>query len=161
MRLRRRNLVGREPEPGRGLVDQALDDIVRFGDARTAVGVGEDGVGEHPFDFGMDRGRAVGVGQHARIEQGGRDRSEIGDIGAEIGEGPHAQAEEPPVRVQRQRRPGEVVAGLGVAHESLGTSAQPAHRAGQPARGPGHQDLLGIGEILHAEAAAQIVGKDP
>ena len=109
----------------------------------------------------MDGGRAVGVRQHARVQQRRRDRPEIGDVGAEIGERAHAQAQEAPVRVQRQCRTGHMVARLGVAEEALGPAAQPTHRPPQPARGPGHQDLLGVGKILHAEAAAEIVGENP
>ena len=164
--LRRRDqvapadLVGRKAEFGRGLVDQAFDHIIRFRDPGAAVGIREDGVGEHPLDLGMDRGRAVGVREHARVEQGGRDGAQIGDVGAEIGERPHAEAQELPVGIQRQRRPGQMVACLGVAEKALGAAAQPAHRQPQLARRPGHQDLLVIGEVLHAEAAAEVVRED-
>ena len=84
----------------------------------------------------------------------------IGDVGAEIGERPHAEAQELPVGIQRQRRPGQMVACLGVAEKTLGAAAQPAHRQPQLARRPGHQDLLVIGEVLHAEAAAEVVRED-
>ena len=154
------DLVGREAERDCGLFHQALDHVVRFRNAGATVGIGEDGVGEHALDLGMDRGRAVGVRQHARVQQGGRDGPQVGDVGAEVGERAHAQAEELPVGIQRQRAAREMVARLRVAEKALAAPAQPAHRPPQPARGPGHEDLLMIGKILHAEAAAEIVGED-
>ena len=69
------------------------------------------------------------------------------------------QGKETAVGVERKLRMGQVIAGLVVRHEAFGAGRHPAHRAAQPARGPGDDALLRIELALVAEAAADI-GRD-
>ncbi len=104
----------------------------------------------------MDGGRRVQPGQERRVGVGRVDRREGGEIGAEIGDGLNAQAEEAAVPVERQLGLGDVVAALGVGHERLRALRRPLDRAAELPRRPGDDDLLGVVEDLRAEAAADV-----
>ena len=61
-----------------------------------------------------------------------------------------------PDGIERKLGPGRDVAALCAGHELLGALGGPAHRSVQLARRPQQQDPLGIEEVLHAEAAADV-----
>ena len=85
----------------------------------------------------------------------------MGKISAEIGVCGHPQGEELAVVIAGDLRLGDVVTALNIGHEAFAAVRRPAHRALNLLRGPDREGLLGMGENLHAEAAAHITGYDP
>ena len=140
-------------------VGETFKHVTGFRPAGAAEGVGRRGVGEDTGHLDEDRGRAVAAREQGAVDRARNGGAEGRDIGAEIGRGVDVQGEETAVGGERKPRMGEVIAGLVVRHEALGAGRHPAHRAAQPARGPGDDPLLRIELALVAEAAADI-GRD-
>ncbi len=70
--------------------------------------------------------------------------------------GLNVEREKPAVAVQRQPPAGPVIASLGGADEILAPLADPLDRPAEPPRGPQHQHIFRIEEILDPEPAADI-----
>ena len=81
-------------------------------------------------------------------------------VGADIRRAGDAQRQEFSRRVERQRRLGLMVAGLVVGQEDLAAAGDPFHRPTDPLCRPQDQRVLGVGEVLGAEAAADIRGDE-
>ena len=157
MRFRRRSSIGIDAQLARGHVDHALDREGRLGPARAAIGAGGRGVGEHARGLMVDGRRRVHAG-HAADVVGAGPRAALGEIRADVEVDRHAQREERPVPVEGQLGGGDVVTAVLVGDESLAPVRRPLHRPSQPARGPQHQDHLGVEPAAHAEAAADLAG---
>ena len=95
--------------------------------------------------------RGVEISRHRRRE--GR------HIGAEIGDGLGAQADDLAVAVERHFGVGDVIAAMRVGEKRFRAIGGPFHRPADALRRPQRHDLLGIDEDLRAEAAAD-VGRD-
>ena len=139
-------------------VHQPFDDEAYFRAPGRAVGLGRHGMAEHRPCAHRRRRDVVGAGHQdgALAERRERDAAcaHIGDI-------VRLQGEEAPACIEGQRRAGDQVAALIVAHHRLGPAGGPAHRpSGQPRR-PQHDAELNIDAVAHAEIAADIVADDP
>src|SRR4029077_18266962 len=75
-------------------IDETLQQEGRFGTAGTTIGVDRHRVGEHAFDFAMNRGRGVDAAQQQAVEVGRDVRAERREVAAHISDGAHLQAEE-------------------------------------------------------------------
>ena len=84
-----------------------------------------------------------------------------GHIGADIGDAADAQREKPALRIERQRSIGLMVARLMVGDEALAAGGDPFDRAADALGRPQDQRMLGIDEVLRAEAAADIGCDEP
>ena len=140
----------------RGLVDQPLDQVVRLGLAGAAIGVDGRGVGEDATHIHDHRRDVVEPAHGGRGRIGGAAGAERGDIGAEIGDGLDVEREDAAAPVEREPRGAEIVAAVNAAGELLDPLGAPAHRLAMPTGGPEHQRIFRIGDVLHAEAAADI-----
>ncbi len=79
----------------------------------------------------------------------------------DIGGAGDAQRQKTAVRIQRQSRLGNLIARLVVGEENLAAGGDPFDRAADPPGRPQYQHMLGVDEILGAEAAADIRGDEP
>ena len=117
-----------------------------------------DGVGRHRADTQVKRGNAIdGVRKRdvlADLNPAGR----TAQIRADIRPAPDAQCKKGPPGIERQFRIRHVVAGLMVGDESRAPVVDPFDRPVHLARGPEHEDVFDVGEILAAEPAADIRG---
>ena len=77
-------------------------------------------------------------------------------IGPGIGDAVDLERQKPALRVERQRRFGDVVARLMVGEEDLAAAGDPFDRTADPLCRPRDQHMLGIDKILGAKAAADI-----
>ena len=144
----------------RGLVDHALERIVRLRPAGAAIGRGRRGVGEQALHADVDLLDVVHAGEAAReIErlQIGADRA---DISAQIGEVAHPQGEEMPVLVERKLDLGHSVARVCVVEKRLRPTRHPVHRALDALGADKLGDVFRIGAGLHAKRAADVFGDD-
>ena len=91
-----------------------------------------------------------------RILKGLQRTGAAAHICADVGDTIDAQTEKPAVGIQRQRCARQMIARLMIADEHLAPAGDPFHRPAASFRRPWDQRLLGIGEILGAEAAADI-----
>ena len=139
-----------------GVVDQALDQIVRFRLAGAAIGIDRHGVGERRAHIHEDRRDDVAAAHRRGRGVGGTARSAARHVGAEIGDGADVQREEVALGIQRQPGAADIVAALRGGDEILGAALDPFHRPAQFARGPEQHDPFGIQRVLDAEAAADI-----
>ena len=146
-------------ELARRHLHQALDDEGRLRAARAAIGVDRRGVGVDAVDLAVDRRDVVLARQQRRVEIGRHAGREGREIGAEIGLGLHAQAEDLALVVDRHLGVGDVVAAMRVGEEGLGAVGGPLHRPADLLRRPDADRLFGVDEDLRAEAAAH-VGRD-
>ena len=145
----------------RGLLDHALEHVVRLRPSGAAIGRGRNCIGEDAARAHIDMPDVVHAGQAA----GEIPRRDVGangaDIGAEIGGVADAQRQEAALAVERQFRLGIEVARLGVAEKRLGTSRHPMNRAAEFLGGDQLRDVFRIGAGLQAESAADVVGQHP
>ncbi len=105
-------------------------------------------------------GIAVDRALKVRILVGLHPARRAGHVGAEVGDAVHVQREEMALGIQRQGGVREVVASLMIAQKRLRSRGDPFHRPSGAAGRPQDQGVLGIGEILRAEAAADIRGDE-
>ena len=152
-------LGGPEARLARRDVDDALDQIARLRAAGAAIGVDRRGVGEHALDPHINRRDGVDAGQHGHARRGRDEGREERQIGAEIGDGLDPERQDAAVGVERQLGMADMVAALDVGEEALGALGGPFDRPAQLLGEPRHHCLLGMDEVLHAEAAAD-VGRD-
>ena len=145
---------------GRGF-HQPLEHERRFRAAGTADGIDRDGVGVDRPDIDVDRRDDVLAGHQRPVEIGRDERREERHVGADIGDGVDLQTENPVVPVEGDLGGGDVIAAVGVGQERLGPVRCPLDDAAGLLRRPEADDLLGIGEDLRAEAAADVGGDDP
>ena len=143
--------------PGR-LVDQPLDDVDRLGKARTAGDADRRRIGQHGTDLQLDCRDAIDcAGQMGVLE--GLHTARTDQIGPGIGGAVDAQRQKAAIGVERQGSLGAMIARLMVGQETLAAGGDPFDRAADAPRRPQDQHMLGIDEILRAEAAADI-GRD-
>ena len=126
--------------------------------AGAAIGVGWHGVGKNHFDLAIDRRGRVSAGEQRAIEVGRDVGPERRDVAADIRQRRHPQPEELAVPVKRQLGMGDMIAALRIGLESFAAIGNPFDRPFQLTRGPGHQCLLGIDDLLAAKAAADVRG---
>ena len=107
----------------------------------------------------MNRRRRVDAGDPADVVRA-RPRAPRRHVGADIEPDRHAQAEELPVRVERELCAGDVVAAVLVGDEAFATVGGPLHRPPETLRRPEHEHVLGIRAAPHPEAAANFAGDD-
>ncbi len=101
--------------------------------------------------------RLVDIGERAEID----DRRALPpglQIGAEIGDVPHPQAEEVALPVEREFAVCHDVAALPVAQKGFGARADPFDRAPGHLGSPQHQGDLVVDRGFHAETAADVAG---
>ena len=106
---------------------------------------GGDGVDAHEGDHVGEAREQVAIGR---------------DVGAQIGDGAHAQGEEASLGVEGQLRVADVVAGMLVGRNGLVTLAGPLHGAPELARGPQDEPVLGILPALGPEPAPDVARDD-
>ena len=141
--------------PRRGF-HHAFHDVGGFRPAGATVGVHRRGVGEQRLHGNMDGRRAVLASQQRAVQIGGHAGGEGGEVGAHVGDGGHAQAQELAVRRQRQLGVGDVIAPVRVRQKGFGPFRPPLHRSAHLAGGPDHRGFFRIDEDLGAEAAADV-----
>ena len=144
----------------RGLVDHALEHVVRLRPARAAIGRRRGGVGEDALHADVDRADVVHAGKAAREVQRLQVGADRADIGAQVSEVPHPQRQELPVVVERKLRFGHRVARMGVVEERLRAARHPVHGTLGELGTDELRDVFGIGAGLHAEGAADVLGDD-
>ena len=137
-------------------VHQPLEVEQAFRPAGAAIGADRGRVGEHAGDLEVDHRDVVGAGGDL-----GADEQRDGDagarrIGADIGEGLHAECQDLAVRVERHRHLVQLVATGGGSGEFLAALGAPLHGPLQHLGGPHHDRLVGLDVGAHAEAAADI-----
>ena len=137
-------------------IHQAFQQEGRFRPASAAIGIHRHGIGENGLHFAIDHRRGVHAGQQRGVKIGRYTGREGGKIGAHIGLGCNAQAQDLAMRIQRQFRVAHMVAPMGIRHEAFGTIRGPAHRAAQLAGRPGDNGFFGIVINLAAKATADI-----
>src|SRR5207248_2470729 len=125
----------------RRIVDQPLDDIGRLGPAGAAIGRGAVGVGHDCQHRDMGRRNVIDPRQGADIAEGREQIALGGDVGPDVGEGRDPQPDEFPVRVERQFRFADVVAGMLVGLDCLAAFTGPFDRPAQPLGGERHQPV--------------------
>ena len=140
-------------------IDHALDDVGRLRPAVAAVGAHRMRVGEDRRHVHMDGRRAIDAGQGAEIGDR-RALSAALQIGADIGDVRHPEAEEPPLLVEGELGLGDEIAPLCVGQERFRAGARPFHRTAGDFRCQQHQGDLVVDRRLHAEAAADVAGDD-
>ena len=151
----RRSSAGILSEFARADFDQPLDHEGRFRPAGAAIGVDRHGVGIDRIDLAIDLRDVVLARQQRRIEISRHRRREGRHIGAEIGYGLGAKAEDLAVAVE--------------GHFSMSDMSRPCasvrnasersetHFTGRPTlRRPQSDDFLRVDENLRAEAAADV-----
>ena len=146
-------------EFARGDLDQAFDDIGRFGTAGAAIGVDRGGIGVDRLHLGVDRRDVVLARQQGRVQVGRHRRREGREIRAHVGLGRDAQRGDLAVLVHRHFGVGDVIAAMRVRQEGFGAIGRPLHGTIHLARRPDADRLFGVDEDLRAEAAAD-VGRD-
>ena len=144
--------------PG-GQVDGALDLVAGFRAPGAAVDLGRAGVGEHRAGAEIDRRDAVGAALGANGPAGRRERPDRGDIGADVADGVDLEGEKTAVPVQGQLDPAFLGPAVAVGQERLAAPAQPLDRPVQPSGREQDQRVFRIERVLHAEAAAHVVGQ--
>ena len=148
-----------DPQFARGGIDQPLDLENHLGVSRAAIRTGRHRVREHRLDFvvggrqPIDACNQLGAAEH-------RHDAARPEIGAEIDGAGDAQSQEPAFAVERELRPVDLVAALDIADETFAPVRDPLHRTADAACRPQHQRFFRIGDILGAEAAADIAGDD-
>ena len=93
-------------------IDQPLQREGGFRTAGAAIGVGWHGVRKHHLHLAIDRRGGIDAGEQRAIKVGRNVGTEGRDIGADIRQRRHAQAEELAVPVERQFSIGDMVAAL-------------------------------------------------
>ena len=136
---------------GRRHIDHPLDGVAGFRPTCASIGVHRRRVGEHAGDLAVNRPHLVDAVQERAVQVRRHRRRERGEIGAEIGGGPHPEAEDLAVLGQGHLGVGDVVAPVRVGLEGLGPLRRPPDRALDLARGPGAHRLLVVEEDLGAE----------
>ena len=159
--LRRRRFGAVEAALPRRLVDQPLDNIHRLGKPRSARDADRRGVAQHRHDVQRDGWDRVDAALQMHILVGLHRARAARHIGADIRHAANPQREETAIRIERQRSLCLVVASLMVRHEALAACRDPFHRAPDATRRPQDQRMLGVGEILRAEPAADIRRDEP
>ncbi len=141
-------------------LDQRLDEEVRLGLAGAPVGLHRRGVGEGPAH--LHRDQRDGVGPAHRRARGLRraPRAVGGEVCAHLRHRRHLEREEPPPRVERQRRLRVEAAAVGGACHVLRGRRHPAHRRAEQRGCVQQAEVLGKGRVLEAEAAAHIRRRD-
>ena len=141
-------------------IHQAFQKEGRLWPAGATVGVHRDGIGEHGLDVAVDHRGFVDAGKQRCVQVGGHGRGEGGQVGAHVGQGGDAQAQERAVLVDGHFGGADVVAAVRVAHEAFAAVGGPFHRAAEFAGRPGDDGFFGVVVDLAAEAAADIRGDD-
>ena len=144
-----------------GDVDETLQKEQRLGLSGAADGIDRHGVAEDAVEVHADRGNPVEAGDDLGEPRGRDGRGEHRDIGAVVGLGLHAQADETATGVEREIRRGDEVAGLAVGQREFGALAGPAQAAAELARRPRDQRRFGVDRIFRPEAAADVLGDEP
>ena len=136
-------------------IDQAFENISRFGPSGAAIGVGRRGVAENAADAHMNRWRLVNACQHRCAEI-----VDVGAIDMEIGAKPahpvEAHGEEATLIVESEFGDDDAVPPMRVGHEMIGAIGDPFDRPLQDFRRFGRQGVFIVDETLRAEAAADI-----
>ena len=148
-----------ELELARRDLDDPLDHEGRLGPPGATIGIDRRGIGIDGIHLGIDGRDVVLARQQRRVEIGRHRRREGRQVGPEIGDRVHPEAQHLAVGVDREFRMGDVVAAMRVAEERLGAIGGPFHRAADLLGRPDADCLLGIDEDLGAEAAPD-VGRD-
>jgi hypothetical protein len=143
----------------RGGLDDALDDVRRFGPARAAIGVDGRGVGEDRFHLAVDRRRRVLPRQQCRVQDrrnAGRKRREVR---THVRRRVHAQRKEFAILVERKFGGRHMVAAMRVGQEALRALGCPLDRTAHPLAGPHKGGFFSVEIDLRPETAAD-VGRD-
>ena len=127
----------------RGDVDHALDRERRLGPAGAPIGPGGRGVGEHAGGLMWMAGVVYTPATPPMLLVPGPALRWV-RYAPTLSVDRHAQRQELPVPIERQLRGGDVVAAVLVGDEPFAAVRRPLHRPPQPARGPQHEDHLGI-----------------
>ena len=135
---------------------QAFHNVGGLGASSASVGIHRRRVGEERKHFHVDGRGFVLAGQERAVQIRRHAGSEGGEVGAHVGTGFHAQAEELAIFRQRQFGVGDVVASVGVRQEGFRTLGTPLDRPAQLAGGPNDGGFLRVDENLGAETAADI-----
>ncbi len=139
--------------------DQPLDDEGRFRPPGAAIGVNRPSVGIDRIDLAIDVRNGVLPRQQGRIQIGRHRRRERRHVGAEIGDGFGAQAQNPAAGIEGHFRVGHVIAAMSIGEEGFAAVGDPLHRTVDAPRRPQRDHFLRVDENFRAEAAADI-GRD-
>ena len=140
----------------RGLIDEPLQHIRRLRPTGTAIGIDAAGVRERHLHVAVDVRRAVDAGEQRRVVEG-RDRAGAArKVGADVGEGMHAQRQEVALGVECQLGMRAMVAAVRIGEEGLGAVGGPADRSAELPAHPAQRRFLRIDEDLAAEAAPDV-----
>ena len=142
----------------RRVFHQPFNDVTRFWSTCAAIGIHRCCVGVHGGYLGMNRGNVVLARQQGGVHVGGNQRTERGEIRAEICRGMRAQRQNGAVSIQRKTRLREVVAAMGIGEEGLAAACCPLHRSARALGRPAAHDFFGIQECFRTEAAAHVFG---
>ena len=145
-----------DAELARCQIDEALDEIIGLGLARTPIGVDRHGVGVGTPHVHEDGGDGIDPAHGGGRRLGRAVRTDAREVGAEIGDRRDVEGREAAGSVERQTCPRAVVAALRVAHEILAALGGPSDRPAEPPRRPQHEHPFGVEEVLRAEAAAHV-----
>jgi hypothetical protein len=129
-------LVGRDADLARGKIHQALDHVGRLGPPGAAIGVDRYGVGERAAHADMAERNVVEARRHAGADKRNERRIER-KIGAHVSDEIDVESEKAALRVERELRPGEVVAALRITEKVLAAVRNPLHRPPEASRGKG------------------------
>ena len=137
-------------------VHQPLEIEDALGTAGAAIGADRGGVGDDAGDLEIDQRDVIGAGCHLGADEQRDDDAAARRIGADVGEGFHAQAEDAAVLVECHRGLVELVAARGRRGKLLAALGAPPHRPLQHLGGPNGHRLVRLDADLHAEAAADV-----
>ena len=140
----------------RGGVDQAFDDVDRLGETGPARHTDRRRVGQNGADAQSDVGNIVDAALQMRILKDLQAAGAAAHVSADIRDTVGTQPEKLSVRIERQRRLGQMIACLVIAEENFASAGDPFHRPAASFRCPWDQRLLGIREVFGAEPTADI-----
>ena len=139
-------------------VHHAFLEVGRFWAARAAVGIGGHLVGKHAVQVVLDVGEQVRAGTHQGGQRGDLGRAEV-QVRAQVGQQPALEGEDRPIARARRADVVDLIAAVRHRGQVLAALLEPAHRAAEVHRQPGHEDLVGVDVGLGAEAATDL-GRD-
>ena len=137
------------------MLDQPLHEIRRLRSAGAAVRPRERGVGEHALRHQVHGLDVVGLGDKSDRERAGGERR-VDEPGAHLEQRLRAQRQDLAAVVERELAVIDHLAAVRIVHHAFGARGDPLHWVAELLRRPHHQQVVGIGAALEAEAAADV-----
>ena len=113
-------------------------------------------MGEHAGDLEVDDRDVIGPGRDLGPDEQRNGNARARRVGADIGEGFHAERQDLAVLVERQRALVELVTAGRRSGEFLAALGAPFHGALQDLGRPHRDRFVGLNADLHAEAATDV-----